>query len=487
MRSSSSFEISENPVLSKTQQEFRVLIRAPSINDASVTIKVLRSAGINGVACTNVEQVDEEIRRGCAMLIVAEEALISDIAKLTDILERQPPWSDLPIVIVTSSGEFANRQEGLQNLVRAGNIAEIERPFRPETLLSTVRVALRARQRQYEMRDLLQKVQNGEARIRQILESISDAFISIDTDWRIRFVNSAYMALVSSLFRAPEELVGHDFREKISDLGDSSTRDFYRRVMKQQRPESIEIYYTPLQAWLEIRAFPSPQFLSLYVRNITERRDAENNLRAAKESAEAANRSKDVFLAMLSHELRTPLTPILMIATSRERDGTIPPNLRIEMGVISRNVALETKLIDDLLDLSRITSGKVILERQAVDFNGAVKQVCETCKTLIIDRGIDFTLSLAENAVQVDADPARLQQILWNILQNAIKFSPQGGKILVSTSYPPNLWCVAQFKTPASASMRNCYRGFSTLSSRGMGERESSWAVSALASPFPRR
>ncbi|HEY1628370.1 MAG TPA: ATP-binding protein [Tepidisphaeraceae bacterium] len=160
---------------------------------------------------------------------------------------------------------------------------------------------------------------------------------------------------------------------------------------------------------------------------------AEQSLREAKESAEAANRSKDKFLAVLSHELRTPLTPVLMSVAAMEVDPELPPLLRQEMSMIRRNVELETKLIDDLLDLSRITSGKMRLSLQAVDLNEAVRYVCDICRGQILEKGIRLHCDFDSAVGSVTADPARLQQILWNVLKNAAKFTPEGGEIRVRT------------------------------------------------------
>ena len=167
--------------------------------------------------------------------------------------------------------------------------------------------------------------------------------------------------------------------------------------------------------------------------DITARKQAEFALKEAKEQAEAANRSKDRFLAVLSHELRTPLTPVLMSVAARLMDPDLSPELRDELTMIRRNVELETKLIDDLLDLSRITSGKLALRPQVVDLNDAVRHVCSICRDQILEKSIKLRCELDANAGEVTADPARLQQVLWNVLKNAAKFTPEGGQIELMT------------------------------------------------------
>ena len=174
--------------------------------------------------------------------------------------------------------------------------------------------------------------------------------------------------------------------------------------------------------------------VSKIARDITERKRTERDLQEAKDAAEAANRSKDKFLAVLSHELRTPLTPVLMTAAVREKDPNLPPAVRADMAMIRRNVELETKLIDDLLDLSRITSGKFNLRLEPVDLNAVVGQVCDICRSQIQQKGIRLRTDLDATIERVAADSSRLPQVLWNVLKNAAKFTPEGGSICVRTS-----------------------------------------------------
>jgi CheY-like chemotaxis protein len=150
-------------------------------------------------------------------------------------------------------------------------------------------------------------------------------------------------------------------------------------------------------------------------------------------AAGAPHRSKDRFLAVLSHELRTPLTPVLMTVAARQNDPELSPDVREDIDMIRRNVELETKLIDDLLDLSRITSGKLRLNPQAVDLNDAVRHVCGICRGQILEKGIRLECTFDAQACEVTADPARLQQVLWNVIKNAAKFTAEGGEIQVMT------------------------------------------------------
>jgi PAS domain S-box-containing protein len=172
-------------------------------------------------------------------------------------------------------------------------------------------------------------------------------------------------------------------------------------------------------------------------RDVTERRQIQEELRRAKEDAESANRAKDQFLAVLSHELRTPLNPVLL-ATSAMLDRTIPPE---EVGptleMIRRNIELEARLIDDLLDMVRLTRGKLPLHREPTDAHAAIRLALETCRGDVESAGLRLELDLSATEHVVDADPARLQQVAWNLVKNAVKFTPRGGTIAVRSRTEP--------------------------------------------------
>ena len=165
--------------------------------------------------------------------------------------------------------------------------------------------------------------------------------------------------------------------------------------------------------------------------DITDRKQAENALDMAREEAETANRSKDRFLAVLSHELRTPLTPVALTIAAMELDPDLPFRLREDVAMIRRNVELEAKLIDDLLDLSRVTSGKLRLQLQPTSAHILLRQVAESSARDTSGKRLNVSLDLNAVHDQVSADPARLQQVFWNVLRNAIKFTPEGGSISV--------------------------------------------------------
>ncbi|HYH45223.1 MAG TPA: ATP-binding protein [Thermoanaerobaculia bacterium] len=169
------------------------------------------------------------------------------------------------------------------------------------------------------------------------------------------------------------------------------------------------------------------------VMDVTERKQAEEELRQAKEAAEAANRAKDQFLATLSHELRTPLTPVLALVSGLEGDGRMR-DVADRLAMIRRNVELEARLIDDLLDLTRIARGKLELQRAMCDVRALVEHAIQICCAESCDAGrLKVVTELAASEHRVWGDGSRLMQIFWNLLRNSVKFTPEGGTIVVRT------------------------------------------------------
>ena len=147
-----------------------------------------------------------------------------------------------------------------------------------------------------------------------------------------------------------------------------------------------------------------------------------------------SNLAKDQFLAMLSHELRTPLTPVLASALELENEPDVRQDVRESLQMIRRNVELEARLIDDLLDLTRIDRGKVQLNFEIVDADKLLQNALEICQAEIDRKHLKPSLNLSAKRVHMRADPARLQQIFWNLINNAVKFTPPNGRITVSTT-----------------------------------------------------
>ena len=177
---------------------------------------------------------------------------------------------------------------------------------------------------------------------------------------------------------------------------------------------------------------------SFILEDITNRKRAEEDLRDAKERAEAASQAKDRFLAVLSHELRTPMTPVL-IAVSALLESNPDSALLPTLEMIRRNIELEARLIDDLLDLSRIVRGRIRLELEVVDIHQAVERALEICRDEVALSGLNVVTELIATHHHVTADHARVMQVVWNLIKNAAKFTPAGGRLIIRTTNPAEL------------------------------------------------
>jgi len=302
-----------------------VLILAPLGRDAELAASVLHSSRIVSKPCQSLSELSECLGaegNSVGALLLAEEALASpaDCAILTEWLEHQEPWSDLPIVFFTRPGRPTRVTERrLEALGPRGAVTVLERPVRRAALLGALRVALQSRQRQYQVRDLLES----------------------------------------------------------------------------QRRAGIE-------------------------------------LQKARLEAEAADRAKDEFLAILSHELRTPLNAILGW-TFLMKDSPNDESLMSQgLAVLQRNTKTLIELMSDLLDTSRIITGTLTLDFQEVDLKQIVRSSVETLRLEAAGKGVTLE-SLVEVPEEVSCrawgDEARLHQILANLLSNALKFTPQRGSV----------------------------------------------------------
>ncbi len=284
-------------------REERVLVLTPTGRDASLVCKLLESVDVRGHACEDPAALFQELAAGAGALIVADEALPPEVVEsLLTALGQQPPWSDLPLIVFTHGGETSERV--LEELVPLGNATVLERPVRLTTLLSAVKAALRARRRQYEVRDLLQRQAD-------------------------------------------------------------------------------------------------------------------------------ADRRKDEFLAMLGHELRNPLSAIRNSLWVLDQVGSQEERAVHQREVITRQTRHLVRMVDDLLDVSRVTRGKIILKRRYVNLAEVAERCLSELGMSALARSNGLDLSVQTRPVVVQGDSVRLEQVLCNLLQNAVKYTPRGGRIWV--------------------------------------------------------
>jgi PAS domain S-box-containing protein len=273
-------------------------------------------------------------------------------------------------------------------------------------------------------------------RVRTVIESISDGFLSFDRNWNFTYANREG---AQTLGRAPDDLIGKNLWSEFPELAETSFGKMYLRAMEENVPLSTEDFYPPFNAWYSARAYPSENGLSLFFLDVTERKKAETEremllerTEAALGEAEIASRMKDEFLATVSHELRTPLNAILGW-TQMLKSGVVgSEKLPKAIETIERNSRSQAQLVEDLLDITRIVSGKIRLVIAPVELKNVVEAAIETVRPAAEAKNIQIEKHFEPVVEQVSGDAERLQQIVWNLLSNAIKFTPKNGKITVS-------------------------------------------------------
>ncbi len=302
----------------------RVLIFAPIGRDAALTRDLLERASIPCEVCLSISSLIETYeRRGGSALLLTEEALDErDFQDLVVVLDGQPPWSDIPVLLFAGAPGTDMTVRAIRSIETLRNVTLLERPIRVAAVLSTVRAALRSRKRQYEVRDLLVALQRARA------------------------------------------------------------------------------------------------------------------------EAESANRLKDEFLATLSHELRTPLNAILGWTSMLTRGQIDASRLPRVFQVLDRNARSQAQLIADVLDVSRIITGKLVLQPALVDLCDIVARATDAVRPAAAAKNISLTLDEPGPHI-VRGDPERLQQIFWNLLSNAVKFTPAGGSVGVGITHDAEAITVA--------------------------------------------
>ncbi len=287
-------------------------------------------------------------------------------------------------------------------------------------------------------RTLAEQLRRSEERAINVVESIADGFMTVDRNWHITYVNPRGVEIIAPLGKSSTSMIGKIFWDEFPDTLGSVFEHSYRRAVHEQVTVSFETYYAPLNIWTDVRAYPSRDGLSVYFLDTTERKQASEEReqlleseRAARSEAERASRLKDEFLATLSHELRTPLGAILGWTYVLRSGKTGDEDLVKGLTVIERNARAQAQLIDDLLDMSRITSGKLRLEVRSLQPESFIDAAIETVMPAAQAKDICIEKVLAPLSEPVSGDADRLQQVVWNLLSNAIKFTPRGGCVRV--------------------------------------------------------
>jgi len=280
------------------------------------------------------------------------------------------------------------------------------------------------------------------------LASIGDAVIVSDVHARITFMNHEAQRLTGW---SQAEAANLD-TSRVFNIINEETRDPVPNPIERVLREGMVVGLPPHTVLIckekqeipiddsgaPIRQIGGPlQGAVLVFRDFSAHRLAEKNLIESKKQLEVAHQSKDRFLAMLSHELRTPLTPVLTTLSAWEA-ADLPDEIMPEVRMLRRNIELEARLIDDLLDINRIITGKLALSREPADVHNLLDSVARMYQSEIHAKRISLNIKLDAKSFHVSGDPARLQQVFWNILKNAVKFTPEGKSIEITTKNTDN-------------------------------------------------
>ncbi len=256
--------------------------------------------------------------------------------------------------------------------------------------------------------------------LNEVLSSITDAYVTMDRQWRFLKINRVAAEMVFK--RRAEELIGKVFWDEYPHVVGGRFYNEYHEAFREGHPVHFEAKSLLVDRWFETHAYPREDRIEVYLRDITERKKAEHTLR------EAARR-KDEYLSMLAHELRNPLAPVRNAVQLLQNVALSPSDQRQTVEVIDRQIQHMSRLIEDLLDISRMTSGKVKLKKEVVSIRSVVENATNIASPVIQSKNHQFHVVLPDQELLLLIDPVRVAQILENLLTNAAKYTEPDGVI----------------------------------------------------------
>ena len=430
----------------KPEHAERVLIVAPLGRDAVAIATVLKGRGYASKVCAGPEHAAAQLAAGAGALLLTEESLDRQhVPQLLSQLRAQPAWSELPVIILTSGGEARFSQLLDLTTAAAGSVTVLERPLGAATLLRSIEVALRSRRRQYHVRDLLDAQRDRESalaaseeRWRLALEGAGLGSWDVDLASGAAVWNQRHSELLgyppdsqpTTLERWRERIDPEDL-ERVDAAMDQARREHSAFAVEHRlhRADTGELRWLALYGRFHYDAAGTALRFSGVSRDVTKHKLLEIEREGYLAALQEADRRKDTFLATLSHELRNPLAPIRNAAEVLTSAKITPMQLRWAQSVIRRQVTHMAWLLDDLLDLARITQGKLRLRRQPCTLRSVVDAALETSRPFLDRKDHELTILLPEEDLTLNADPLRLAQVLSNLLTNSAKYTDAGGKI----------------------------------------------------------
>ena len=467
----------------------RALIYTPTGRDARLTAELLSKGGFTCTVCATVDDLCTGIEEGAGIVLIAAEGLSpGGMTMLAGTLRAQPPWSDIPLMIFVAQPEMERAARSFEQL-GGSQVILLDRPIRVGTLLSTARSALSGRIKQYEIRDLLEDQQRRLEERQLLLENerasarrlagLAEASIAIASALSLDEVLKMITDQARRLINASVALTAIRITEALRDRtvqAVSSSDDFDTSSLgwNDGPPESAQASALELESMIRLdheglerhpirRLFDPSSIHAVIAAPLLERegkrvgvialacRDSQfssedesvltqlaqtasaaiQNARLYREAQEA-NRVKDDFLATLAHELRTPMTGILGWIQMLKLDKSDPDDVDRAIAMIESSTTVQARLVEDLLDVSRIISGKLRIDFSAVELAPIAENVVDTFKARAEEAGVKLVSSIDPLPISVFGDEMRLHQVMWNLLSNAIKFTPKGGRVSVS-------------------------------------------------------
>jgi signal transduction histidine kinase/ActR/RegA family two-component response regulator len=427
--------------------EQRVLVLAPTSRDAELTASVLGEAGIECLCCQQLSEICRELDAGAGVVVLPEEAVVpAHHNPLAVWLASQPAWSEMPLLVLAQPGaDSATLTEAMKRLV---NVTVLERPIRITALVSAVHTALRARRRQYQIRSQMAERELTADLLRERVEDMQAlmdmlpvaVFVAHDTNCGVITGNRAAAELLrmqpSDNFTrsARSDQRPAPFRVRKNGLEVPPAELPIQRAARGElvRSEPVELVFDDGKV-IQTLVSASPLYhpdgqlrgAVATIADITEQKNAELALREA-------DRRKDDFLAVLAHELRNPLAPIRNAVHILRRTGRSDAAAERVTGIMERQVSHMVRLVDDLLEISRITRGKIELRKEPVEVAAIVRSALETSRPHIESAGHQLSVHLPAEPIWLQGDADRLTQIIGNLLNNAAKYTDAGGQIVLT-------------------------------------------------------
>jgi signal transduction histidine kinase/DNA-binding response OmpR family regulator len=342
-------------------------------------------------------------------------------------LRANPATKSVPVIMLSARAGEESRSEGLE----AGADDYLPKPFSARELLARVSTHL-------QLAHLRAEAESARERLNELFVQAPVAVAVFDKDGIHEVANPSYAVMVGR-----DDLLGKSIQEGFPGATDHPVVLLVRSVQETGQPaKATEVHgrfpsrSTPVDTYFDITAQPIREPSSnggrvlLVASEVTEQVNARQRVEALKAAAEGASRAKDEFLSTLSHELRTPLNAIVGWA-GLLRSGAVPPEQRARaLETVERNARVQARLIEEMLDLSRIEQGKLVLSVGPVEMVRVVEAAIDAVRPAADAKGVRLQPVLDSHATIV-GDPDRLQQIVWNLLSNAIKFTPKGGRVQI--------------------------------------------------------